>query len=312
MKWNQLLFIISLLLCLPNLSTGQGITVCNSFDTPWTNIYADTTESWEVGAPSTTLFNSSYSGANSMVTDLDSNYSANDTSVFYATLKDQWGAPIPYYLGHYEPVVIQFTHRFITSSPNDYGNVEMSFDGGVGWYPVLTSAYNYGPPGSNSHYEVSTGNTTYDSITVSGFSNGWIHSSISKRFMSILQDDYNWQLFPDSILFKFSFISDSANNNEGWQIDDLCLSIDFIGSVNEHLPIEKLVLHPNPNNGSFTIKNTSDETALLKIHNLLGQEVVSTTVNVNEQQFSLRLDPGMYTATVYERRKIRTARMVVE
>jgi len=56
------------------LDNFATVSICNSFDTNTTYLNIDTVGIWEIGKPSKTVFDSSYSGINSIVTDLDSLY----------------------------------------------------------------------------------------------------------------------------------------------------------------------------------------------------------------------------------------------
>lgn len=310
MKNKTTLILYFLIFVFPLISYSQGaLTICNSFDTTTTYLSIDTSGIWEIGQPNKTVFDSSYSGVNSIVTDLDSFYSSNDTSKFYVVIKDEWG-PIPNYLGLYSPLEIEFNHRFITDSISDYGSIEMSLDYGNTWYDILSSEHNAteGPnwPYANEHFFEGNGVTQFDSLVVFGNSNGWVHSKFTKDIEQIIWND---NIFPDSIIVRFSFISDSIGGNEGWQIDNLCISMDFVSGIAENQNIEELSIYPNPNNGEFSIPENS-YVGELRIYNLLGKQVYFETITKN--RVSTNLPHGIYVVSIKREDSLYTSRMVIK
>lgn len=312
MKNKTRLILYALIVISPLISYSQGtLTICNSFDTATTLLTIDTAGIWEIGQPDKTVFDSSYSGINSIVTDLDSLYPTNDTSRFYAVFKDEWGGlPTNSLSPLYAPFEIDFYHRFITDSISDYGSIEMSLDDGNTWYDILSSEHNTNwgpnPPYANKHFFEGTGDTLFDSLAVFGNSNGWVHSHFSKDINSII---LNETLSPDSIIVRFSFISDSIGENEGWQIDNLCMSMDILSGIRENQSIETRLIYPNPNNGTFSILENSD-LGELRIYNLLGEEVYSETNTKN--RVSTNLPSGIYVVTIKIADTLYTTRMVIK
>ena len=211
---------------MPSISTGQ-IYVCTQFEAEHNNLFVDTSGIWEIGLPQTATFDSSYSGSNSIVTSLNSNYPVNDTSTFNFVYKPEIGS-IPDFILLGASFSIQFYHRFVTDSITDFGFIEMSLDHGQTWYDVLSSEHNlsdftFGYIG-NEHFFEGTQETKFDSLNVYGNSNGWVFSKFSKNVWPLAED-----ILPvDSIILKFGFVSDGIGGNEGWQIDDLCVFMDPI------------------------------------------------------------------------------------
>jgi len=294
-------------------SFGQyTFRIYNNFETSLERIYIDPTGVWEVGEPNKTVFDSSYSKPNSIITDLYIPYQEGITSTFIVSIKEDFGG-LPNYLGSYYPLEIDFFHRYLTDSITDYGSIEMSLDNGITWYDVLSNEYNidYGLHSYyNYHYFESTGDTLYDSLSVYGNSDGWVHSKITKDIGQIIWDN---NLFPDSIIVKFSFITDSIGGNAGWQIDNLDFLIRFPSSISEYQDHGELVIYPNPNKGSFILDNTTREKGILRINNLQGQEVYSLEIDSDFRQIiPLNLNPGIYIATLYQSKSIMTTRLVIK
>lgn len=313
------LFVVLLgILIIPIVGLGQAeeYRICNSFDSTITRISSDTLGAWEIGQPTKTVLNGSYSGINSIVTGLDSLYAANDTSIFYFTYASDYDGYFPgEYLGYYTEFEMEFKHRFITDSLSDFGAVEMSIDGGVSWVDVLSSAYNSvynaSDPSPNAHFYEETEITAYDSLTVSGNSQGWIYSTFSKDLNQIVWENPDWPdgSLIDSVIVRFSFVSDSLGGNEGWQIDDLCAWMDIVDNVDENEKDEKPLLYPNPNKGTFRIRE-NHHTDAVRIYNLYGKEVHSEMIS--NEEISTNLPQGMYLVVIHKADGVYTERMIIE
>ena len=292
MKYSKIFWITALILT-HNYSYSQinTFSICNTFDSNITLINIDTTSIWEIGKPSKSPFDSSYSGTNSIITDLDSLYPNKDTSIFYASYSyHDW---IPNYLGLYYPLEIEFTHRFNTDSLTDYGTIEMSFDGGNKWYDVLSNTHNsLSSDYDNYHYFEGSGDTIFDSLSITGNSHGWVHSKISKEIEQLIFNDTLFHV--DTILLKFTFITDSIGRHKGWQIDDLCITLDFFLTVEEQNSLDQFHLSPNPNNGTFKINVANGLVRQLHIFDINGTLVYNKPNVSSGSIIKTYLNPGLY------------------
>ncbi len=292
MKKSNQVFIISILIVLSTTGFSQQVvSVCNNFESNINRVFIDTASIWQIGEVNKVIFDSAYSATNSIITDTTQPYPNNDTSIFYINFQDQWGG-ISRYLGLYSPLVVEFDHRYLTSSVTDFGLAEYSFDNGNSWFQLFNDTYNIDyESNDNTHFFEGTGNTISDSITVSGNSMGWVHSRISKNIEQLIHNTN--PLMVDSIIVKFTFITDSVDGNDGWQIDNLCVSMDQISGTNEF--IEKIIsITPNPNNGSFSLTHQFNHTAYVSIYNLIGKMVFYEIVNTDKIDFNLDFAPGIY------------------
>lgn len=296
--------ITSFLLLCSSFSFGQHTkTICNFFEEPSNTIQIDSNSNWTIGQPFKLFMNSSIQGNSSIVTNLDSNYSNNDTSSFYVYYNG-----IPNYLGLFFPLEIDFYHKFKTDS-NDFGSIHMSLDNGEKWYNVLSTKYNsHWNEQANQHHYLSSGDTINDSISIRGNSDGWVHSYIVKDIHQII---YNDTAFDDVIILRFSFISDSTGTDEGWQIDSLCLSVDYFTSVEE---TEKysLEIYPNPNNGSFSIKTQNPVYEKLTIQNIYGAVVHSQLITSQLTELHLNLKSGVYILYIDDGTSTLTEKIVIK
>lgn len=303
------LLILTVVLTL-TVAHGQTTTdsLCTDFETSASFIeIQDTLSIWQIGIPNKTYFNSSYSPVHSIVTDTINTYPASDSSIFYSVYNPAF---VVNYLGIYFPFQIEFRHRFETDSLFDFGSIAISTDGGNNWMNGLTNEYCYNcnqQDMTNSHIFETTGDTLYDSLSVTGKSGGWIHSTITK-------DIYYWQMHLgiwtiDSIIVKFTFQSDSINNNnDGWQIDDLCIKylIPFGLSVEENQKINSMKISPNPFS-SQTVLRTDNllRSATLSVDNCFGQ-TVQQIKNISGQTVVLSRDnlaSGLYFVRLTEENK---------
>jgi hypothetical protein len=292
-------------------SFGQStISVCNDFENPTQYIYLDTNSVWEIGQPNKTSFDSSYSVTNSIITDTVLNYSNNDTSIFYAIYKKTFGG-IPQYLSIFLPLVIEFDHRFMTDSTTDFGNIEFSIDNGTSWTNVLNNEYNISQQsGDNSHYYENSGITQYDSLIVSENSDGWIHSRFSKNIELVIQEAG----FPnvDSVVVKFSFISDSIGGNEGWQIDNLCISMDQLNGIEKQFKNNQIIVTPNPNEGEFKLSSKFSSPGNLRIFDSKGKVIFEKKGIFHEVNLNLDLSPGIYLVKIETQSEVLNSKLVIE
>lgn len=281
--------------------SAQGIKiVCNDFEDTSSTVFIDSNSIWQKGQPSTSVFNDSYQGMSSMVTNLDSNYLNNDTSDFYL-----YFSPVPNYLGFYQPVQIEFYHRFELSI-FDRGEIHMSMDGGQVWHDVLSSDLNANLSEyyKNEHVYLSSGDTVFDSLSISGDSTGWIHSKFAKEIQQIIDTSSN---FNDSIILRFRLVSDSVQTDEGWQIDSLCVSVGYITGIEEKSE-QSFALYPNPSDGQFTIDLNDTVQSNVFIRNVHGQLIFNQRAL---SKLELNLSAGLYFVTVENSSNRATEKLIV-
>ena len=292
--------VLGLFFC-TRVSLGQR-QLCNTFDSNIINIQIDSSSIWEIGQPTKVVFDSSYAGANSIVTKLDSLYPRNDTSTFYMIYSypgfylSRSTSRIPYF-------IIEFNHRFITDSFSgsfqDYGEVSLSIDKGANWYNALKPNYgtNIFYHGNQIHFFEETGNTVTDSLIVSGNSNGWIQSHVEADLYRILQMDNLSST--DSVIVRFRFFSDEIGGSQGWQIDDICLDVFTVGGFSENGEKEQIAIYPNPANATFQIELSTTQT--LNLFNTNGALIQQWNGYKGVNSFHLKnIPPGIYFLSTQE------------
>lgn len=293
----------------------KPISYCNSFDSILLHIVVDSNGIWEIGKPSKPIIDSSFSGKNSIVTSLDSSYISNDTSSFYVILTDSNDHELPNYLGYFKPVEISFFHRFLTDSKDDYGLLELSENSGKSYRKIMASPFDtVNKDGIESwHTILGSGDTVIgnnlnpDSFTVWGNATVWLFSRYSIQF--------GGSPSIDSLIFKFSFVSDNNGTNEGWQIDDICLFLDspLIGGIdNRSSKHSDIKVYPNPSDGNFTISGLPNEKFELVISDLTGRMVLMKRFNDDHYSMSLDIPSGQYILSLLSSMEIYNCLITIE
>ena len=310
MKKYLLTLIISFLLFFVFTESKAQYTYDSvSFETPISTIFIDPSpnNNWQIGMPSKTFFDAAHIGAKAILTDTINSYTPNDTSVFIYTIRN------PYTWTCYTSM--EYWHKFDTDTLTDIGMIDASYDGGNSWVTV-SDTNDVSPMGSNFWWDydfhAETGQYKPHHLIVSGKSDGWILSR------------FNWEWWipvkmdtiiapPDSLMIRFTFISDDIETNkEGWMIDDiLTYSAEWqlCSGIDEQKKENMISISPNPfsyqtsltasfllNNSIITIYNTSGQ-IVNQIHGNSGYQVPIPRYN---------LPSGLYFIVITEQNKIMT------
>lgn len=260
------------------------------FDGTWINtqiaLYRDTASNpnciWQVGSPHKMLLNSAQSLPNVIVTDTLNAYPVNDVSSFVIQQRS-WAGWFPNAGAN-----ISGWYRVDSDSLTDYGSIEISIDKGSNWINILDDTL-YGFFDSSQFFAVQR-------PVLTGDSGGWRFFGIS---FEGLTDSFNIQPGADTILMRFSFISDSIQTNKGGLMYDDILVYDWMYSVNDVNKLLDSRAFPNPVISSLNIRPSENYVA--KIIDLLiidaaGKVVYSgrhrpiPEIRINTAAFS----PGMY------------------
>jgi len=204
MKKHYILFYF-LLFFLKGVSQDGYIT----FDNP-TNLFRikiDTSNPgniWQIGKPDKQFFKKAHSLPNDIITDSINPYPVNNNSIFYLGINLPYPNP-----GWYQETDFSFFYKMDSDTINDYGKIEFSLDTGQTFYNLLRT-YSFHVTDSTGNIIANYGNG--DTIVFSGKTNGWY------QFYSTLI----LLPSPDTIIFRFTFHSDSnQNDHDGWMIDDI-------------------------------------------------------------------------------------------
>lgn len=124
---------------------------------------------------------------------------------------------------------------------------------------------------------------------------------------------------PDSLLIRFTFISDSIDTNkEGWMIDDIVTGSagpESCSSIKESDANEDIIVFPNPFSSQAILQTENDfQNASLTIYNSLGQPVKQLQ-NIYGQTIMLgrdNLSGGFYFLHLTQDNKIlKTVKIVI-
>jgi hypothetical protein len=232
---------------------------------------------WQIGPPQKTLFNSALSVPNAIVTDTINVYPANNTSVFFiknlGTKGSMYGLEI--FDGYY---YVQ------SDSLNDYGLIEFSPDNGTTWIDLI----------NDTVFNLNIDWWTPKPV-LTGNSGGWVHFEV---MLEDIGSAFNMQ-FGDTIIYKFTFISDGINENLDGLMYDNFLFWEFIEGISEirFKPLETSI-YPNPSSNNFTIefKNPHNDSFQLNVYNarsklmMSNDGIVGTTVKFAKEN----LPAGIY------------------
>ncbi len=246
------------------------------FDTDtflFSTIYNDTISNqnniWQIGVPNKIIFNSAYSGNRAILTDTLNPYPINDTSSFIILY------PIPLSIQAVISHSLRFLYKIDSDTLSDFGKVEMSMDKGISWIDLSDSVFWNG-----SSSPILTGN-----------SGSWKNYS--------LYFDYNFSQninsSTDTLLYKFTFISDSIQTNkDGWMIDDIWIA-DAYENVDKLSKLNKVNIYPNPVNDVINVSvNKSNYT--VNIYGLDGK-LIYTDANTKQIDMSAFAN-GIYQVVI--------------
>ncbi|MEI7492160.1 MAG: T9SS type A sorting domain-containing protein [Bacteroidota bacterium] len=270
------LFILIPLAIMASPSFGQFIWEITFEDpSPVERIFIDTASNpnnvWQIGIPHKTMFNSAHSPTHAIMTDTLNPYPVNDTSRFVITHVRQgpWGGN--------ESLLLDFYFKINTDSLSDYGTIEASIDHGASWINLMTQDTVYG------FYWLS------QKPVLSGRKNSWTHYSeeLSPLTYAVC--------YSDTLLFRFTFISDNIQTNkEGWIIDDF-LFHDYWEGINEVQNDNLISVSPDPASNYILVSaNKFSSSQRVQIFTFTGQ-VLYNNPNFKGEKIDIRSVPdGIY------------------
>lgn len=215
-------------------------------DSPWpvfSSLYIDTASNpnniWQIGLPQKPDFGSAYTPPNVIITDTVNNYPINDTSSFVIVHQTDFGISMPSYfaIGGYYSVD--------SDTLTDFGLIQLSHDGGLTWLNIFKNEYvlDLNSTSAYSHIPVLTGN-----------SNGWIRFQIEMtglyQHLAILLPG---QPVFDTLLIRYSFISDDIQTNKAGLMFDSLFVIDTPPIKIEEFQVDPFQIFPNPSLGQFRV-----------------------------------------------------------
>lgn len=242
---------------------------------------------WQIGSPDKTIFTDAFTLPNAIVTDTANAYPVNANSSFI--LKHVAD------LGFDMPSVVEFGGKYQVDSDSltDYGTLEFSPDNGTTWIDLI----NQGQYDASIFWD--EGQTDSEIPVLTGNSNGWKTFSVQLQQLGMV--------FPinsgDTVLFKFSFISDAIDNaRDGLMFDSLfMLDVPPVG-LDEQNAADQFTIYPNPANATIQLNYSSTANAEMTvvIYNYLGAKIdeLVLTENNNKVLPIAHYANGFYTVVV--------------
>ncbi|MFH2143611.1 MAG: T9SS type A sorting domain-containing protein [Bacteroidota bacterium] len=246
---------------------------------------------WQIGVPNKQNFNSSLSHTHAIITDSINSYPVNDTSFFIVR------HIASYCQGFYYTYIAGIKGYFKVNSDslNDYGTIEFSPSNGYEWIDIINDQ-------EYSYFD------WYNKPVLTGNSYGWEYFSVN-----IAEIFGEFWIFPgDTVLYKFSFISDGIQTNkDGLMYDDLRFE-DWAEAI-EDIDSNKTMsfIFPNPANSEINIEIAdNEENTLFEMYNSKGQIVYKSIICDNYSKIDVRgFLPGLYlmklsNSMFYQKRKL--------
>jgi len=232
--------------------------------------------SWQIGHANKPMADSSVCNSKLIVTDTTQPYPVNDTSIF---IIKSLVTPGIYYDGR----MFSGYYYVQTDSLKDYGKIEFSPDRGLTWIDMINDT-NYTYNFQWNPKPVFTGKSHSCRLFWGSFFD--------------LGSTFNLNL-GDTVLFRFTFISDSVFDNlSGLMIDDIHLN-DFVEGMSEiRFKTIRTNIFPNPGNDFFTIDfdNPGSHAFELKIYDIRSKMVFRQDNITGSKIF---LDTKQYSPDTY-------------
>jgi len=238
---------------------------------------------WQIGSPQKIVFDSALSIPNAIVTDTINSYPVNDTSSF----------TVQYVISgvNSNGLGLEFRGYYSVNSDSllDYGKIEFSPNNGLSWIDLLDT--------SNNNFIV------WDQRPIlTGNSNGWKYYDLNLTNFGIALG----LVSGDTILWRFSFISDGINTNkDGLMFDNMYFENAYPIGLIEISKNDKISSNcfPNPSNNFLNIElnNPNNFPYDLCIYDNLGRKVHGLNfITVEEIVIDVRdFKNGIYHYTLF-------------
>ncbi|MPM10965.1 hypothetical protein SDC9_57303 [bioreactor metagenome] len=273
MQMKKTLLLLSAIIAIFGSSSGQSYEydcVINFESNPCWGIYKiDTSYSmsnWHICKPNKQTFESAFSAPLAILTDSTGPYRVNDTSSFTVQLTDHfqcWCMPM-----------IGAFYKMESDSLTDFGMIELSTDNGLSWNNILSNDI------------IPDGFWLTPKPIFTGRISEWT------EFFAMLPNVENI----DTLLFRFTFISDSVQTGKaGWILDDIKLLIHTEGAP-EIVIRNEVSAFPNPANNTIIISHAAFQNGLsISVYNIQGQLLYNHPM----QQAKTEIDMSQFENGVY-------------
>ena len=297
---------LTIFYCLLIVISNSQVNYVNNFDGAITSnplpvsIVSNTTNIWQIGKPQKVLFNSASTIPNVMITDTTNYYPNNNISQFIVTVLNTYTAN-PW------PLALQWQQKLNMDSKKDGGIVEFSTNSGSTWQNAQnnTNVYQY-----YGFQPINKDTINGNEYCFSGTDNIWRDIWLCLK-PTVANSN-------DTVLFKFTFKSDSINTNkEGWMIDNMNAHTTIFHPVKEISQIDELVVYPNLTNGivNVELRKTSPSDVIDNIDLVTVDGKIIERFGLNYTKVVIDLSkhlPGIYYLKVTANKKTKLHKIIYE
>lgn len=278
-----------------------------SFEAPTDKIVLEPTEDnlWQIGIPQKPFFSAAHGGIRAILTDTVDSYPPGDTASFIYIIRNPYTQTCI--------TSMEFWHKHDMDPMGDMGLIDVSYDGGNSWDPAKDTSL-MDPMGTffwwEADYHESTGEYSEHPLVTTGTSDGWIKSVFSWQWWIPVRAD-SIIINPDSLMIRFTFISDSSiDQREGWMIDEIVTASggwQICSGVEDHLTNTQFSVYPNPfNSGAILHADPPLESGTVCIYDVFGRVlryidgISGTNISISRED----LPGGLYFLTVTDQRNL--------
>lgn len=254
---------------------------------------------WQIGRPQKTIFDTANTTPNVLVTDTVNNYPKSNTSIFTFGLNVNNWSPIGI-------AAIRWVQKLDMSDSIHGGMVEFSLDTGITWRNTFTDPLVYNFYGFK--------NTNVD--TLAGGVQRFSGKDTVWRDIWLCFRTSNLPASTDSILFRFTFTSDTTdNNNEGWMIDNLLAQETFFHTVSNTDPNQAFMVYPTLTDGIVKIESDKDAGDIenIVVTDMNGRTVLRQDVHGRKTTLNIgHMPAGNYFIGIHTLKKIEVYRITLQ
>lgn len=260
---------------------------------------------WQRGGVFKTLLSNTLAGSNVYATKLTGNYPDNATSYLVSQC---------YNLTNLTSPTVSFDMAFDLESNWDIIYFEYSTDNGATWNVLGTST---DPTWYNSS-RLPNGTDCFNCIGKQ-WTGDFNTAPSGGTGMNGNKRKYTHELSslgaPSNAIFRFTFISDEAANQEGVMIDNFV--VEGTLSSNTTNDLEGFLMYPNPSKGNLTISLPTSEKVSVDLFDLRGRNVYQNNFEAQGALFTKELDltsiqSGVYIINVKAGEKQISKRIIIE
>lgn len=275
---------------------GADTSVWNSI---FIEIGPDTGNSWQIGPPQKTIFDTASTPPNVMVTDTVNPYPKEDSSWFQAIF------PVSFLEG---VKAIQWKQKLDYEYGIDGGMIEFAFANDSVWQNAFDNPNVYNFYG-------------FDSVNVDTLPNGELgFTGTDSSWKDIwLCFEYSWIVSNyDTFLVRFTSVSDTDNTQqEGWMIDNMMAHLTLVHTIPEIEQEVYMKVFPSPSNGRVYIETRKlDEFHIIEhieVIDIEGRTVEQYTNRPTKTFLDLgHLPNGMYVLNVRTNVQTETFKIVLQ